>query len=279
MTRAQMQVAPERLPFQLDSHERGRTPDELWEEAIADLRSQVAREGAVAMERIAAEYDDYSLYEFLRDKGWSRGAIAAFTVCNFLESDMHNSFVEVLREDLGGAYVDMQEIAGGMDLLPAAVYAELAEEIRFGAEVFAVDQEPSGVTVHFKTESGWFSERADYAILTVPFPVLRTIEILAPFSSGKQRAFQCLVYLHRYNEGTLSRMRTEYVIPLQGKINARIDHLTNDAQQATSISHRKKLEKEQDTLRKQQAELLAFDEKLRHYADMRISLDLDDGSR
>jgi Eco57I restriction-modification methylase len=38
------------------------------------------------------------------------------------------------------------------------------------------------------------------------------------FSSGKQRAFQCLVYLHRYHEGTLSRMRTEYVIPLQGKI-------------------------------------------------------------
>ena len=97
------------------------------------------------------------------------------------------------------------------------------------------------------------------------------------FSSGKQRAFQCLVYLHRYNEGTLSRMRTEYVIPLQGKINARIDRLTSDAQQATSTSHRKKLEKEQDTLRKQQAELLAFDEKLRHYADMRISLDLDDG--
>ena len=36
------------------------------------------------------------------------------------------------------------------------------------------------------------------------------------FSSGKQKAFQCLVYLHRYNEGTLARMRTEYVIPLQG---------------------------------------------------------------
>ena len=27
------------------------------------------------------------------------------------------------------------------------------------------------------------------------------------FSSGKQRAFQCLVYLHRYHEGTLARMR------------------------------------------------------------------------
>jgi hypothetical protein len=97
------------------------------------------------------------------------------------------------------------------------------------------------------------------------------------FSSGKQRAFQCLVYLHRYNEGNLSRMRTEYVIPLQGKIGARIDHLEADSKAATSTSHRKKLEREQDKLVKQQAELQAFDEKLRHYADRRISLDLDDG--
>ena len=97
------------------------------------------------------------------------------------------------------------------------------------------------------------------------------------FSSGKQRALQCLVYLHRYNEGTLSRMRTEYVIPLQGKIASRIEQLSDEIQNATSTSHRKKMEKERDTLIKQQAELKSFDEKLRHYADMRISLDLDDG--
>ena len=40
------------------------------------------------------------------------------------------------------------------------------------------------------------------------------------FSSGKQKAFECLVYLHRYNEGTLARMRTEYVIPLTAKMAA-----------------------------------------------------------
>jgi len=97
------------------------------------------------------------------------------------------------------------------------------------------------------------------------------------FSSGKQRGFQCLVYLHRYHEGTLSRMRTEYVIPLLGKIAARMDHLDSDIPKATSTSHLKKLEKEKDLLRKQQTELQAFDEQLRHYADQRISLDLDDG--
>ena len=97
------------------------------------------------------------------------------------------------------------------------------------------------------------------------------------FSSGKQRAFQCLVYLHRYHEGTLARMRTEYVIPLQGKIAARIDQLADDIAAASSTAYRKKLEKERETLRKQHVELQAFDEQLRHYADQRIRLDLDDG--
>jgi type II restriction/modification system DNA methylase subunit YeeA len=97
------------------------------------------------------------------------------------------------------------------------------------------------------------------------------------FSSGKQRAFQCLVYLHRYNDGTLARMRTEYVIPLQGKIAARIDQLEGDKTKATSTSHRNKIQKEQDKLKKQQVELATFEEKLKHYADMRIVLDLDDG--
>jgi type II restriction/modification system DNA methylase subunit YeeA len=97
------------------------------------------------------------------------------------------------------------------------------------------------------------------------------------FSSGKQKAFQCLVYLHRYNEGTLARMRTEYVMKLQGKIATRIEQLASDIEKASSTSHRKKLEKERDKLKKQQVELQQFDEKLRHYADLRISLDLDDG--
>jgi type II restriction/modification system DNA methylase subunit YeeA len=96
------------------------------------------------------------------------------------------------------------------------------------------------------------------------------------FSSGKQRAFQALVYLHRYNEGTLSRMRTEYVVPLLGKISARIGHLDRDITGATG-KHRRDLEKEQATLKKQLAELQEYDDKLRHYADQRISLDLDDG--
>lgn len=97
------------------------------------------------------------------------------------------------------------------------------------------------------------------------------------FSSGKQKAFQCLVYLHRYNESTLARMRTEYVIPLTAKLSAHIDNLESDKLASDSAAEIKKLEKEIKTLQKQQTELTEFDDKLKHFADMRIPLDLDDG--
>ena len=53
--------------------------------------------------------------------------------------------------------------------------------------------------------------------------------------------------------------------------------LKGDIQVATSTAHRRRIEREATKLEKQHVELLAFDEKLRHYADRRITLDLDDG--
>lgn len=96
------------------------------------------------------------------------------------------------------------------------------------------------------------------------------------FSSGKEKAFECLVYLHRYNEGTLSRMRTEYVTPLMGKFDAQHTLLSEQQIQATGTEARR-IEKELKTLDKKQAELRTFDEQLKHYAEKRITLDLDDG--
>jgi len=97
------------------------------------------------------------------------------------------------------------------------------------------------------------------------------------FSSGKQGAFQALVYLHRYHEGTLARMRAEYVVPLTGKMQSRIEMLEKDKDAAPSTAARNKIDNQIKALKKKHVELLAYDEKLRHYADRRISLDLDDG--
>lgn len=97
------------------------------------------------------------------------------------------------------------------------------------------------------------------------------------FSSGKHKAFECLVYLHRYHEGTLARMRTEYVTPLLGKYSHYAAQLEQQADAADSTTDKNRLKKELADLEKRRAELRAFDDQLKHYADRRIRLDLDDG--
>ena len=97
------------------------------------------------------------------------------------------------------------------------------------------------------------------------------------FSSGKHKAFEALVYLHRYNEGTLARMRTVYVTPLMGKFQQRMADLDDDISRSSSSADKTRMTRERDKLAKQVVELRAFDEELRHFADQRIALDLDDG--
>lgn len=97
------------------------------------------------------------------------------------------------------------------------------------------------------------------------------------FSSGKEKAFECLVYLHRYNESTLARMRTEYVVPLLARYQSNIDLLAERSLNTTSTAEKTALKKEETALTRKFNELRRFDDRLRHYADMRISIDLDDG--
>lgn len=193
MTAAEAQREPQRLPFEVAEHERGRTADALWEQATADIRDLLAS-GTSAWDEVRRQYDQYSIREFLELKGFSEGAIEMYGVLNFVESDLNSAVMEELREQLGGAYVDMQEIVGGMDRLPNAFYAAMPNRVRFGAEVHAVDQQPDSVTVYYRTRAGRFSVTGDYAICTLPFSVLRHVEMVKPLSRGKQRAIRQLHY-------------------------------------------------------------------------------------
>jgi monoamine oxidase len=60
--------------------------------------------------------------------------------------------------------------------------------------MIAIDQSPEDVTIHYQTAAGRFKETVDYAIITVPFPVLCHIEVLKPFPRAKQRAIRQLHY-------------------------------------------------------------------------------------
>ena len=86
-----------------------------------------------------------------------------------------------------------------------------------------------------------------------------------------------ILTLHREHGGKFAAPCAEYVVPLTGKIQSRIDMLQKDALSASSTAARNKLAKKVEKLKKKHVELLAYDEQLRHHADMRITLDLDDG--
>ena len=61
------------------------------------------------------------------------------------------------------------------------------------------------------------------------------------------------------------------------QFSSRLEFLQDEKDAASTTSAKNKIQKEIDKLKKKQTELSKFDDELRHYADMKISLDLDDG--
>ncbi len=185
---------PSCLGFEVVARESGKTAGQLWQEAILPFQEKQRLHGEAAWPEIYIGYDQYSVREFLEICSWSEGAIEMFGLLLNQEAMMNSSFLELLREELGEYYTNMVQIEGGMDRLPYAFLPALKNRIRFGAKVVAMDQSPSAVTVYYQNEAGRFQVSGDYAILTLPFPVMRHIEVLKSFSRHKQRAIRQLHY-------------------------------------------------------------------------------------
>lgn len=195
MTVDEADARPESLPFDLADHEKGKTWTELWNEATSEFRQRYDEGGHSSLDDLLRDYDHFSIREFLVARGFSEGAIELYGVMSFRESNMNAAVVEQLREIVGKSFEDMQEIVGGLDLLPQAFYAHLKPNVRFGAEVTAIEQSPDAVTVHYRGHAGRASVTGDHAIVTIPFSVLRDIEILGDgFSRAKQKAIRELNY-------------------------------------------------------------------------------------
>jgi type II restriction/modification system DNA methylase subunit YeeA len=88
------------------------------------------------------------------------------------------------------------------------------------------------------------------------------------FTSGKGRGFNALVYMHRYDKETLAKMRTDYLLKLEDKLDARIGMLSSESNKDV---------REMSRLSKLIEELAEYDEVLNNKALEYIDIDLDDG--
>lgn len=96
------------------------------------------------------------------------------------------------------------------------------------------------------------------------------------FSSGKNGAFKCLVYLHRYSEDTLAIINSKYFLNESARINAEVEE-TRLLLEAADGREKLRLEKLYKSLTAKQKEMLEYGQVLDHMANQYIPLDLDDG--
>ena len=97
-------------------------------------------------------------------------------------------------------------------------------------------------------------------------------------NSGKKNAFSCLFYMHRYEPLTVARVRADYLIPYQEMLENKRKFIERElSDDDISAKEKKNIEKqlkELDTLLK---ELREYANKVKHIAEQKIPLDLDDG--
>ncbi|WP_339013668.1 BREX-1 system adenine-specific DNA-methyltransferase PglX [Fusobacterium animalis] len=97
-------------------------------------------------------------------------------------------------------------------------------------------------------------------------------------NSGKKNAFSCLFYMHRYEPLTVARVRADYLIPYQEMLENKRKFIERElSDDDISAKEKKNIEKqlkELDTLLK---ELREYANEVKHIAEQKIPLDLDDG--
>jgi len=97
------------------------------------------------------------------------------------------------------------------------------------------------------------------------------------FSSGKNNAFNCLIYMHRYEPNIIARIRTDYLHKTQKAIEQNLYHCDNIIANSKNKSEVSSATKDKSKYIKQLDEIKLYDEALRHMATQNIEIDLDDG--
>ena len=99
------------------------------------------------------------------------------------------------------------------------------------------------------------------------------------FDSGKSNGFKCLIYMHRYNEQTISKIKVDYFLKVQESYRnqlAAVQERLNGVNGLTTPEI-KELRNKEKYLTDKLKECKDYYEKLDHIANEMIKIDLDDG--
>ncbi|MBI5020726.1 MAG: flavin monoamine oxidase family protein [Ignavibacteriales bacterium] len=154
------------------------------------------------------KYDKLTWIEFLHKQGASAGAIQLLTMGHSAGLYKDISALQMLHVSAEGRKRrQMYKIRGGNDLLPQAFADKLKEKIRYNSPVIKIEQDGQGVRAIILDSGEQQVITGDYIVCTIPYSILKNIEVTPMFSSTKQNAIEQLWYtsIARINIQTKTR--------------------------------------------------------------------------
>jgi monoamine oxidase len=137
------------------------------------------------------EIDAISLRQLLVNQGASADAIRIIEASQLgvlgFGLDSVSAMDGVVTEAIASAAF-FYEIVGGNDQLPGALKKRVKKQFKKAAVVLRIEQNESGVKVTYSQGGEILTLNADRAVCTLPFPVLKNIEVSPAFSAEKQQA-------------------------------------------------------------------------------------------
>jgi monoamine oxidase len=101
---------------------------------------------------------------------------------------------QLLGSEMGGGLARWSKIKGGSDLLPKAFADRLGKKIHYGVRVVRLEQDANAARATFLEGGSQHSLSADRILCTIPFSVLRDIELPASLPERKRNTIKTLRY-------------------------------------------------------------------------------------
>ncbi|XP_062977714.1 L-amino-acid oxidase-like [Elgaria multicarinata webbii] len=185
---------PSLLNYDVKPSEEGKTAEQLYHDSLTTVKEEVMRTNCTYT---LNKYDTFSTKQYLvKVANLSRGAVQMIGDILNEDAGYYLSFIESLRgEAIFSAIKRFDEIVGGFDQLPKAIYRTLPEMVYFDARVVQIEQSADSVTVFYQTAAEpLLKVTADYVIVTSTARATRRIHFKPHLSPNKMDALRSIHY-------------------------------------------------------------------------------------
>ncbi|MBX9949410.1 MAG: FAD-dependent oxidoreductase, partial [Candidatus Obscuribacterales bacterium] len=198
--KVKMADAPQILnEFDLTPQEKIDGDVKLWTSTITELVNALTTEEMADLwsdspktEKMRS-FDRKSLYSLWAEHGFSNDAIQLLASTWNLETSMHISLTEHMREEVEGVWMErFDEVVGGLDKLPHSLSKSL--RIKSGCPVIEIEQNNERVVALYVENGKVENIEADWIICTTPLGVLRRIKFSPSLSAKKMDAIRRVNY-------------------------------------------------------------------------------------